>query len=323
MFKLRKQLAAIGLLGLNRRNAEYTLRYNPRRLYPLVDDKLETKKIALKAGIAVPALYGVVESEYQVRHLETTLAQHTDFAVKPSRGSGGEGILVISGRTKNLYRKADGTLLPPEELSYHLFNIISGMYSLGGQPDKVLIEYRVQFDPVFESISYQGVPDVRVIVLLGVPVMSMVRLPTRMSGGKANLHQGAIGAGIDIATGTTLTAVWRNSIVTEHPDTGNAVTGVQIPNWDKLLYIASRCAELVGLGYIGVDLVLDKEKGPLVLELNARPGLNIQIANRTGLLPRLKWVETHHHSLATVEDRLAFSKKHFNVQSQPASNASR
>jgi alpha-L-glutamate ligase-like protein len=146
------------------------------------------------------------------------LRSYSDFAIKPSRGSGGEGILVISGRSKNMYRQVDGTLLNSEEVAYHLFNIISGMYSLGGQPDKALVEYRVQFDPIFEAISYQGVPDVRVIVFLGVPVMSMVRLPTRMSGGKTNLHQGAIGAGIDITTGTTLTAVWRNDIVDEHPD---------------------------------------------------------------------------------------------------------
>ncbi|MGD9306071.1 MAG: sugar-transfer associated ATP-grasp domain-containing protein, partial [Desulfobacterales bacterium] len=193
MFRIKKQITEMGVLGINRRNTEYTLRYNPRRLYPLVDDKLQTKKIALKAGIAVPELYGVVETEYQVRHIEALLKSYPDFAIKPSRGSGGEGILVISGRSKNMLRKVDGMLLGAEEVGYHLFNIISGMYSLGGQPDKVLIEYRVQFDPVFEAISYQGVPDVRVIVFLGVPVMSMVRLPTCMSGGKANLHQGAIG----------------------------------------------------------------------------------------------------------------------------------
>jgi alpha-L-glutamate ligase-like protein len=313
MFRLKKQIAEMGVLGINRRNAEYTLRYNHRRLYPLVDDKLQTKKVALKADIAVPELYGVVETEYQVRHLEVLLKAYPDFAVKPSRGSGGEGILVISGRSKNRYRRIDGTLLNPEEVAYHLFNIISGMYSLGGQPDKVLIEYRVQFDPIFEAISYQGVPDIRMIVFLGVPVMSMVRLPTRMSGGKANLHQGAIGAGIDIATGTTLTAVWRNNIVTEHPDTGNIVTGVQIPKWEALLDIAARCYELTGLGYIGVDLVLDKDKGPLILELNARPGLSIQIANRTGLLPRLKSVEQHHNELTHIKDRVTFSKEHFGV----------
>ena len=301
----------MGVLGINQRNAEYTLRYNPRYLYPLVDDKLRTKEVAIKADLTVPKLYGVVETEYQVRHLDDLLKPYSDFATKPSRGSGGEGILVVSGRTKELYRKIDGMLLGSDEIGYHLFNIISGMYSLGGQPDKALIEYRVRFDPVFEAISYLGVPDIRVIVFLGVPVMSMVRLPTRMSGGKANLHQGAIGAGIDIANGTALTAVWRNSIIAEHPDTGNSVTGVKIPKWDTLLAIAARCYELTGLGYIGVDLVLDKNKGPLILEVNARPGLSIQIANRSGLLPRLKLVEQYHNELVNLDDRLEFSKHNF------------
>ena len=311
MFNLKKQLDEIGVLGINRRNAEYTLKYNSRDHYPLVDDKLRTKKLALKADIAVPELYGVIETEYEVRNFTHIVQSYPDFVIKPSRGSGGSGILVINGRTKELFRKVDGVLMNQEELEYHLFNVISGLYSLGGQPDKALIEYRVQFDPVFETISYQGVPDIRVIVFLGVPVMSMVRLPTRMSGGKANLHQGAIGAGIDIATGTTLTAVWGNSVVSEHPDTGNPVTGVKIPHWQNLLKIASRCNALTGLGYIGVDLVLDKAKGPLILEMNARPGLNIQIANRSGLLPRLKLVEQHHADLVNLDDRVEFSKHNF------------
>ena len=311
MFSLKKQLDEIGVLGINRRNAEYTLKYNSRDRYPLVDDKLRTKKLAFEAGIAVPELYGVIESEYQVRHFPEMIESYAEFALKPSRGSGGNGILVVAGRSKDMYRKVDGGLLAREEVGYHLSNVISGIYSLGGQPDKALIEYRVQFDPVFESISYQGVPDIRVIVFLGVPVMSMVRLPTRMSDGKANLHQGAIGAGIDIATGKTMTAVWRNAIISEHPDTGHPVTGVSIPNWDTLLKIAAQCNALTGLGYIGVDLVLDKDQGPLILEMNARPGLNIQIANRAGLLPRLQLVERRQQDLPSIEDRIAFSKERF------------
>ncbi len=311
MFSVKRQLNKIGVLGINRRNAEFTLKYNSRNRYPLVDDKLLTKKLAQKAGIAVPKLYGVIETEYQVRQLDAVIQSHTDFAIKPSRGSGGNGILVIAGRSRDMYRKVDGVLLTREEIGYYVSNIISGIYSLGGQPDKALIEYRVQFDPVFETISHQGVPDIRVIVFLGVPVMSMVRLPTRMSGGKANLHQGALGAGIDMATGTTLSAVWRNTIVNEHPDNGNPVAGVKIPSWNTLLKIAAQCNELTGLGYVGVDLVLDKDKGPLLLEINARPGLNIQIANRAGLLPRLQFVEQHKQELSNIEDRIAFSKQHF------------
>lgn len=311
MLDLASRLSQRGVLGINRRNAVYTLLYNPRHLYPLVDDKVQTKSLAERAGIAVPTLYGVVEIERQIRNLPALLKPYEDFVIKPAQGSGGDGILVVTGRRHERYRKANGQLMSQEDLAHHVSNILSGLYSLGGHPDKALIEYRVRFNPVFEAISFQGVPDIRIIVFLGVPVMAMVRLPTRMSDGKANLHQGAIGTGIDLRTGRTLTAVWKNEIVTEHPDTENPVTGVNIPGWDTLLNIAAKCHQMTGLGYQGVDLVLDKDKGPLMLEVNARPGLNIQIANRAGLLPRLQRVERDSATMKSLDDRIAYAKEHF------------
>lgn len=304
-------LRSAGVLGINKRNAEYTLLYNRRDRYPLVDDKALTKQLALRANVAVPELYGVIEIPRQLRELPALLAQRWDFVVKPARGSQGDGIIVVTGRTRSLFRVADGSFLDEEELMFHVSNILSGIFSLGGQTDKALIEYRVIFDPVFETITHRGVPDVRIIVFLGVPVMAMVRLPTRISGGKANLHQGALGAGIDIASGTTLTAVWGTSIVEEHPDTGNPVAGVTIPHWDALLELGARSYELTGLGYQGIDIVLDRDKGPLILELNARPGLAIQMANREGLQSRLEQVERHRAGLKTIAERVAFAKERF------------
>ncbi len=311
MLALARKLRSAGVLGINQRNGQYTLRYNPRSLYPLVDDKVRTKQLAQQAGIAVPELYGVIEIERQIRDLPLLLENHVDFVVKPARGSGGDGIIVITGRRGASYRKLSGLLLSEAELHHHVANILSGMFSLGGQRDQALFEYRVRFDPAFREIAYQGIPDIRIIVFLGVPVMAMLRLPTSMSNGKANLHQGAIGAGINIATGKTLNAVWRNEVVSEHPDTANPVNGVEVPGWDNLLAIASRCYELSGLGYQGVDIVLDERLGPLVLELNARPGLNIQIANEAGLLPRLHRVEQNKEQLQTTQQRIDFAKRHF------------
>jgi alpha-L-glutamate ligase-like protein len=305
------RLRRAGILGINGRNAGYTLPYNRRDRYPLVDDKVLTKKLAAEAGVAVPELYGLIEIQRQVRGLKELLDKHWDFVVKPARGSQGDGIIVVTGRSRSLYRVADGSFLDDEELAFHVSNILSGIFSLGGQTDTALIEYRVNFDPVFEAITYRGVPDVRIIVFLGVPVMAMVRLPTRLSGGKANLHQGAIGAGIDLERGVTLTAVWGNSIVDEHPDTGNPVAGVTIPHWDALLELGARSYELTGLGYQGIDIVLDRDKGPLILELNARPGLAIQMANRQGLRPRLEQVERHHAELKSIAERVAFAKERF------------
>lgn len=312
--RTRARLTANGVVGINRRNAEYMLPFNPRDRYPLVDDKLLTKELASRAGVAVPELYGVIEIQQQVRTLPQLLAKHADFVVKPARGSQGDGIVVVTGRSHELYRTADGTLLDEHEMGFHVSNILAGVYSLGGQADKALIEYRVRFDPVFEAVTYRGVPDVRIIVFRGVPVMAMVRLPTRLSGGKANLHQGAIGTGVDMATGTTLSAVWRTQIVNEHPDTGNPISGLEIPHWDTMLELAARSYELTGLGYQGLDIVLDRDQGPLILELNARPGLAIQIANLAGLATRLELVERELPRLRGVAERVAFARERFAVR---------
>ena len=311
MFRRARNLADEGVLGLNRRNGDYILRFNPRALYPLVDDKLKTKRLALRAGIAVPKLYGVIETQHDIRSLPDIVREHPEFALKPAHGSAGDGIVVISGRSGLRYRTIGGALLDEDYLSHHLSNAINGQFSLGGVPDVVIVEYMVKFSPLFERISYQGVPDIRVIVFRGFPIMTMVRLPTRASLGKANLHQGAVGAGIDLATGITLDGVVGTEVVTHHPDTTHAIAGLRIPDWETILDISARCFELTGLGYIGVDIVLDRDLGPLVLELNARPGLAIQIANRQGLLRRLRICEDHADFSAPPAQRIEFAKREF------------
>ena len=313
-FAIARRLRGIGLMGIGQRNADYVLRYNPRKFYPRVDDKLLTKKLAIAAGLPVPDLYAVVREEHQIAELHATLAQRGSFVVKPAHGSGGDGILVIAGRKGEGYRRASGSLMPREEFEHHLSNGLSGLFSLGGQPDHLLVEYCVQFDPVFENVSHKGVPDIRIIVFLGYPVMAMIRLPTRLSDGKANLHQGAIGVGIDLPTGTTRRGVFGTEVVHEHPDTERPLVGLAIPHWDDLLEMSARCCDLAGLGYIGVDFVLDRERGPLILELNARPGLASQIANGNGLLHRLRTVEALRDGPGlppTAAGRAAFARSEF------------
>ncbi len=291
LFGVARRLRQIGMMGIGQRNADYVLMYNPRKFYPRVDDKLITKQLAIDAGLPVPELYAVVSEEHQISELHEILKPHDQFVVKPAHGSGGDGILVITGRRGDKYRRSNGNLMPREEFEHHLSNALSGLFSLGGHPDHLLIEYCVQFDPIFDQVSYKGVPDIRIIVFLGYPVMAMIRLPTRLSDGKANLHQGAIGVGIDIPTGKTKRGVWGTEIIREHPDTEHSIVGLQIPHWDELLRMAASCYELSGLGYVGVDFVLDRNQGPMILELNARPGLAIQMANGNGLLLRLQKVE--------------------------------
>jgi alpha-L-glutamate ligase-like protein len=313
MLALPRQLRERGVLGINARNADYVQRYNPRHLYPLVDDKLETKRLALAAGIAVPALYGTMATPGETKHFAAIVAARDEFVIKPAHGSGGDGILVFTGRSarrRGQYRLIDGSILSEAEIRFHATNIISGRYSLGANRDCAMVEYCVRADAVFDHVSYRGIPDIRVLVFRGYPVAAMVRLPTRASHGKANLHQGAVGAGIALGSGRTTCGVLNSSLTDEHPDTGELITDIQVPNWDTLLELAARCYELTGLGYQGVDLVLDRDLGPLILELNARPGLAIQIANRAGLARRLREVEALPDGVPVAE-RVAMVKARF------------
>lgn len=304
-----RRLRARGIVGMNERNARYIQMHNPRSLYPLVDDKLRTKALAEAAGIAVPRLIGVIEANRQARRLEEILQGHTDFVIKPANGSGGNGILVISGRVGPYYRRSNGALMPVEDIRHHIANILSGMHSLRGLPDRAMIEERVQFDSYFDRISYQGVPDVRVVVYRGLPVMAMIRLPTRASDGKANLNLGGVGVGVHIGSGRTVGAICGNRAISEHPDTLESLLGLEIPGWHELLVLAAHCQSLCGLGYLGVDLVLDAHRGPLVLELNARPGLSVQLANQHGLRPRLELVDALESIPEAAEERAALAKE--------------
>lgn len=301
-----------GIMGMNQRNISYVGRYNDRRLYPNVDNKLLTKELALEEGLAVPELIGVVKYQHDVGTLEIVLPKSGGFCIKPVQGSGGKGILVVTGRENGQFIKASGSKISLDDVKRHVSNILAGLFSLGGDPDVAMIESLIEFDPMFDGYSHLGVPDIRLIVFKGYPVMGMLRLATAASDGKANLHQGAVGVGINIANGQAVSAVQFNQPIKNHPDTAKPLDKIRISNWQNLLELAARCYEVSELGYLGVDLVLDKAKGPLVLELNARPGLSIQIANQSGLLPRLSEIEgLRLRRPRSVEQRIKFSMENF------------
>lgn len=293
---------------MNQRNAEFIMPYNERSKYPLVDNKLLTKELANVAGIGVPELYGKIDIQHDIAGLDEILTGRDAFVIKPASGAGGNGILVIDERRNGRFKKSSGLLLDRDTLEFHISSILSGMYSLGGVPDSALIEYRVMSDEGFHELAYQGVPDIRTIVFRGVPVMAMLRLPTQQSDGKANLHQGAVGAGIRLTDGELVKAVWQDKVITQHPDTGKAFAHFRVPHWQEILNLAARCYELVNLDYLGVDIVIDQERGPLVLELNARPGLSIQLANNEGLQRRLQYIQELSEIPADVNERIEIAK---------------
>ncbi|MBM3887509.1 MAG: alpha-L-glutamate ligase-like protein [Verrucomicrobia bacterium] len=297
------QLRRCGVLGMNWRNANVILPGNPRAHYPRVDDKLLTKRICELYGIPVPQTYAVIGFPGDIRQFQERVRQRRDFVIKPAKGAAGRGILVVLDHDETTFTTASGEKITLADIRYHLETILSGLYSLGGQPDRAIVEQRIVRHPAFENIAVGGTPDIRVILYRCVPVMAMVRLPTRASRGRANLHQGAVAAAIHLRTGRTFGGVCRDRAVSAHPDTGAPIADLEVPRWNDLLTAAMKLADGLELAYIGVDFVLDATLGPVVLEANARPGLAIQIANRCGLRPRLEFIAAQPAQSLTVQRR--------------------
>lgn len=281
---------ANGVLGQNARSLFYTGR-NSGTGIALAHRKLDTKKMLQKNGLPAPLLYATIQSRRELKRFRWTKLP-ASFVVKPNSAYGGSGILVIFGRNKKgNWVKADKTEIFIPQFNKHVSDILDGSFSSSSAPDIALIEQRIKVHPELKKYNFQGIPDIRIIVYNSIPVMAMLRLTTPESGGRANLHAGGIGVGIDLARGKTTTAVYRSQPIDHLPGSRLPVLGLAIPDWKDILLLAVKAARVSGLNFTGIDIALDREDGPFVLEINSRPGLDIQLANLSPLRTRLRRVE--------------------------------
>jgi len=280
------------ILGLNARSQLFSYPYNPSRGKRIANSKLLTKKALKKADIPTPDVYAIFKNPKDILHFDWNDLP-SSFVLKPNKGLGGEGIIVVKKRSKDKsgWVTAAREKVTEDDLKLHILDILEGAYSMQNVPDTAFFEEYVARHKAFKKYAFRGTPDVRVIVFNKVPIMAMLRLPTKESRGRANLHQGAIAVGIDIATGITTKALWKGRYIPYKPGTKRKLHGIKIPSWTKILKMSVDCQEATNLGYLGVDIVLHPEKGPMVLEINFQPGLQIQVANQAGLRKRLERVE--------------------------------
>jgi len=279
-----------GILGINARNLLYIKPYNPKKAIKLADNKLKTKQFLAARGIPVPRLFGVIKDHDELEKFDFN-SLSSSFVIKPNHGYGGEGIIPIIKKDGNFWITASGRKLSKEDLQEHINDILDGRFSLSNIADSAFFEQFIVSDDTLGKYSYEGLPDIRVVVHNLIPVMAMLRLPTKESEGKANLHMGAVGVGIDIAKGEATHITHKNKIIEELPDNKGTVRGIKIPYWDEILNIASNVQLITNLGYMAVDICIDKNTGPVLLEINARAGLGVQIANLAPLRKRLERIE--------------------------------
>lgn len=279
-----------GILGLNARSLLYIKPFNPKKVTALADSKLKTKSYLAARGIPVAKLYGRVETREQARTFD--FSQLPDECVlKPNHGYGGEGIIILRGRDKKGRFLRNGKRpMDDMELREHLEDILDGKFSLKGLPDSGFFEQILTTHECFARFRPVGLPDLRIIVFNLVPVMAMLRIPTADSDGKANIHLGGIGIGIDMAKGTTTYGAQYRDMIKELPH-GGPVAGHKIPFWDDILLVCSRIQQITNIGYLACDITIDQHQGPMLLEVNARAGLMVQVANLAPLRSRLERVQ--------------------------------
>ena len=271
---------------MNERNRRFIAACNPRRQRRFADDKVLAKSVMSAAGIPVPATYAVVDSFAGVSRAVDQLGGRDEFVVKPASGHGGIGIVIVTHRRGGFWIDAAGRAWDRMTLSRRIRRMILGDYA-GDVPDAALVEERLKAGPVLNGLPPLGLPDIRILTLNGCIVMGMVRVPTRRSGGCANLHQGGVGLGIDLDRGLITQATWRGRRITQHPDTKQNLIGLRVNSWWSILDVADRAARVFPLGYLGIDVAVTEDESPVVLEVNVRPGLEIQNANGRGLRSEL------------------------------------
>lgn len=262
------------VLGMNRRNLGFVYPNNARKYFEYANNKLLTKKTLEAAGLRVPETFLTVSFFYELTQIEEALRQLSSFVIKPASGSGGSGIVVIADYQEGDWLSVSGKSYTFADIKKHIADIIFGVYSFGLH-DTAIIEERIVQNSLISELSPQGLADIRMISYKGSNVKAMLRIATIASDGRANLHQGGVGVGIDLESGKTFSARVHGEEITHHPDTGVALLGVTIPAWEELLKLSEAASKAIPLGYLGIDIALS-ENGPVILEVNARPGIEIQ-----------------------------------------------
>ena len=271
------------VLSINGRNRHLVYKHNGHALLQLATNKLDTKKSLSRAGVPCPTTIASCDSFGGVNAFMQQLDKQKDIVIKPNKGARGNGILLLAKKQGDGFVSTSGKTWPAKAIKRHIEEILSGSFSQNGDEDSAYIEPMIHQDHRLKSFAPLGLCDIRIIVCNGKLMSAMLRIPTQKSKGKANLHKGAIGTSIDLETGVTGRSLLANRVIHKHPDSGKLLKNIKLPYWNEIKKIAEQCHHSIPLGYMGVDICLDEKEGPLVLEVNGRPGLEIQNVNDEGI----------------------------------------
>ena len=108
------------------------------------------------AGWESPNYFTAIKSQRELTP-KFLYALPESFVVKPSRGYGGGGILVIERRRGANFLSVSGDSISRESLFQHCVGILEGRYSISGVSDQVIFEERLLCQPRFSGFIGNGV----------------------------------------------------------------------------------------------------------------------------------------------------------------------
>ncbi len=300
------------ILGINSRYLDFILKYNSQEKMKFADSKLKTKQYLQARGIPVPKLHAIIDSYENLKKFDFNNLPNSTV-IKPNQGSRGRGIIPFKQIKTNDFITVNEKHYTTDEIKSHIADIIDGKYSLGNIRDKAFFEQRIITDKSLQALSYKGLPDIRIIVYKETPAMAMLRLPNKQSDGKANLDAGAYGFGIDLATGKLTYMIKDKQIYQNYQELIQIPNDFKVPYFDEILNIVCECQKHTGLGFLGCDIAIDQNNGPVLIETNARPGLSIQLANKAGLKKRL--IQINQIKTKNISQKIQTAKSLFSDKS--------
>jgi alpha-L-glutamate ligase-like protein len=253
----------------------------------LAKDKVRFKQVLKANGIPTPQTYDVI---HDFTDMKLVSAMPDDFVVKPSHSFGGKGVVLLK-REGRFFVNPSGDRYSDREVKLHIRKILDGDFSGFREQDVALVEQRIYPSSSLNFKDVFGLPDIRIVCANFEPVMAMLRYPTFKSKGRSNLSTGGIGMALSLTTGKVMHIYSKKEGMEYKPEEVGLPATFVMPKWEEMKAIAKKCSQLSGLKLSGVDIILSSSDEVMVLEINGRPGLEIQNINESSLLKAMREVK--------------------------------
>ncbi len=300
------------ILWANKRYLKYIKPFNPKKEMKLADSKFKTKKLLQDLDIPHPILLDVIKNRKQLKEYSFDKFIWRDFVVKPNKWSKWKWIMICHMIDEENI-KASWNIYNIYEFKKQVADILDWKYSLTLWNDKVLIEEKIIPWDDYDIFCEFWLADIRIITRKLVPVMAMLRYPTKESWWTANIAKWWIWFGIDIWSWKIISMyydwkIYKKEFHEKYKNFQNKI----IPYWDDILLFSAQIQYFTNIWYLWLDWTISK-KWPNLIEINARAGMEIQLVNGEWLEKRLrkindmkiaspsKWVEIW---------KTLFSRKH-------------